>query len=127
MRKSLTGWGTLNSWAAPDQTTRAAVSEQRDAAVEALAKASSRGLDVFFGIGKSEAEARLAALLDAERREKADLLDAAEREKLLLRHDLKALDSLAAALRDEVAALRASSSWRLTGPLRRAIRLLRGR
>lgn len=95
LRKPLAGWGAANGWAAPDEAARQAVVAEKRAAIAVLARTSSASLADFFG------ETAQHRPTDGDLAERAARAEA------------------------EVAALRASTSWRITGPLRRAIRLVR--
>ncbi len=101
LRKPLSGWaGGNNGWAAPDAATRDAVAAGRSSAIAALAAPAVQGIaQFFFGPESSHQLARPSG------RGRPQI----------------------AALEAEIAALRGSTSWRLTAPLRRAITLLRGR
>lgn len=98
LRKPAAGWGAANAWAAPDATAREAVAAGKREAVAALARSHQGSLAEFFG----EA-APGGAVLGAT----SDLADRAARAEA------------------ELAAVRNSTSWRITAPLRRAVILAR--
>jgi SAM-dependent methyltransferase len=99
LRKPISGWGAANRWAAPDRATREAVDLGKHSAVAALAAPAGHSIAEFFF--------------------SAEML-----ERHLAR--IKKLEKEISALRVTVAALRGSTSWRLTAPLRRVMILLRG-
>jgi SAM-dependent methyltransferase len=96
LRKPMTGWGAANSWAAPDAAAREAVAAGKREATAALARNAPRSLADFFGETGPPVQFGGGDLPDRLARAEA-----------------------------EIAALRSSTSWRITGPLRRAIRLAR--
>jgi SAM-dependent methyltransferase len=100
LRKPLRGWGAANGWAAPGTATREAVAAGRRASAAALAAPAGQGIARFFLTpGTPGVFTNLAPPANAR----------------------------IAELKAEIEALRQSTSWRLTGPLRRAVDLLRGR
>jgi SAM-dependent methyltransferase len=100
LRKPLSGWGSANDWAAPDASTREAVTCGRKTAVAALAAPAGLGIAEFF-------------------------LSPKEFRPPTLSHT-GSLEAENANLRAEIAAIHASTSWRITKPLRRAVTVLRG-
>jgi SAM-dependent methyltransferase len=94
LRKPMTGWGASNSWAAPDAATREAVLVAKREAKAALARNVSGSLMDFFGETSAPVQ-----------------------------FDSGDLSGRLARAEAEIAALRSSTSWRITGPLRRAMRL----
>jgi SAM-dependent methyltransferase len=109
LRRPISGWGAANRWAAPDAATRDEVMARKRAAVAALAAPAGQGIAEFF----SSATSSRIAELEARGSE--------------LRAAITGLEGEAQRHRAEIAALRASTSWRLTAPLRAAVELIRGR
>jgi SAM-dependent methyltransferase len=99
LRKPFSGWGAANVWAAPDATTRKAVALERRAAAAALAAPAGQSIAQFFHSPEAyNGSASQGAGFQPQ----------------------------IAALKAEIAALRGSTSWRLTEPLRRVVIRLRG-
>lgn len=91
LRKPLSGWGKSNGWAAPDATTQEAVARDRLSAVRALSSPAGQGIAQFFRAADAPGIP-------------GPMQSAAE-------HRVAKLES-------KIAALRNSTSWRITWPLR---------
>ncbi len=126
------------------QAGQAEAGRRGDAMQDALARAMEASAGAYRVAIASEQEAArgrdtrahlfsVAEALQAEMREVRGLLasrqaqvDAARQEAEAAGHEARALQEEARLLRERIAGLYRSSSWRLTGPMRRLVRLVKG-
>lgn len=106
LRKPLSGWGGANGWAAPGQAAQEAVEAGRREALAALTRNSTLSIPEFFYAAGSAPESPFTGTT-------ADAAQHAALQEALNRAEA------------EVAALRNSTSWRITAPLRRIVGKLR--
>ncbi|MGI4797797.1 MAG: FkbM family methyltransferase [Janthinobacterium lividum] len=129
---------------ADSQAGQAEARQRGDAMQDALARAMEASAGAYRVAIASEQEAArvrdtrshlfsISEALQVEMREVRSLLasrqaqvDAACQDAETAREETRALETEAKLLRERIAGLYGSSSWRLTGPMRRLVRLVRG-